>query len=172
MTWWHSFSFSTYGCAGAPASFVERPSFLHCIAFTPLCKKPHSKYGMSVCVWIHQWSVLSPANRNVYSFLFYVCVLSHVGLFATLWTVAQQAPLSVGFPRSGYWSGLTFHPLGDLPKPGTEPRSLASPALTGGFLTTLLPGKPLSLLCASTNTCLPKKTIWKSELHSFKKNSN
>ena len=99
MTWWHSFSFSTYGCVGAPASFVERPSFLHCIAFTPLCKKPHSKYGMSVCVWIHQWSVLSPANRNVYSFLFYACVLSHVGLFATLWTVAHQTPPSVEFPK-------------------------------------------------------------------------
>ena len=140
MTWWHSFSFSTYGCVGAPASFVERPSFLHCIAFTPLCKKPHSKYGMSVCVWIHQWSVLSPANRNVYSFLFYACVLSHVGLFATLWTVAQQVPLPMGFSRQEYWNGLPFPSPGDLPYPGIKPRS---PALQADSLPTELWGKPI-----------------------------
>ena len=43
----------------------------------------------------------------------------------TQWTVAHQAPLSMGFPRQGYWSGLPFPSLGDLPDPGTEPLSLA-----------------------------------------------
>ena len=42
---------------------------------------------------------------------------------------ARQAPLSIGFSRQGYWSGLPFPPLGDLPDPGIEPESLASPAL-------------------------------------------
>ena len=62
--------------------------------------------------------------------------------FVIPWTVARQAPLSVGFPRQEYWSGLPFLPPGDLPDPGTEPRSLESPALAGGFFTTEPPGKP------------------------------
>ena len=53
------------------------------------------------------------------------CVLSHcnrVRLFANLWTVARQAPLSVGFSRQEYWSGLPFPSPGDLPDPGIEPK--------------------------------------------------
>ena len=59
----------------------------------------------------------------------------------TLWTVARQAPLSMEFSRQEYWSGLTFSSPGDLPDPGTEPMSPASPALGGAFLTTEPPGK-------------------------------
>ena len=47
-----------------------------------------------------------------------------------------QAPLSMGFPRQEYWSGLPFPSPGDFPDPGTEPESLTSPALAGGFFTT------------------------------------
>ena len=54
---------------------------------------------------------------------------SHVQLFMTPWTVAHQAPLSVGFSRQEYWSGLPFPSPGDLPNPGIEPESTASPAL-------------------------------------------
>ena len=49
--------------------------------------------------------------------------LSRVRLFATPWTVARQAPLSMGFPRPKYWSGLPFLSPGDLPNPGIEPGS-------------------------------------------------
>ena len=49
--------------------------------------------------------------------------LSHVALFVTLWTVACQSPLSMGFSRQEYWSGLPFPSSGDLPNPGTEPWS-------------------------------------------------
>jgi len=59
-----------------------------------------------------------------------------VQIFATLWTVAHQAPLIPGFSRQEYWSGLPCPPPGDLPSPGIEPRSLTSPALAGGFFTT------------------------------------
>ena len=45
--------------------------------------------------------------------------------FVTPWTVACQSPLSVGFPRQEYWSGLSFPSPGHLPHPGTEPTSLA-----------------------------------------------
>ena len=60
---------------------------------------------------------------------------SHV-LFATLWTVARQAPLSMGFSRQEYCSELLCPPPGNLPDPGMEPVSLKSPALAGGFFTT------------------------------------
>ena len=53
-----------------------------------------------------------------------VCMLSHfshVQLFATPWTVAHQAPWSMGFSRQEYWSGLAFPPSGDLPDAGIEP---------------------------------------------------
>ena len=62
--------------------------------------------------------------------------LSRVQLFATLWTVAHQAPLSMGFSCHDYWCGLLFPPPGDLPNTGIEPLSLMSPALAGGFFTT------------------------------------
>ena len=52
-------------------------------------------------------------------------LLSHVRLFATSWTVAQQAPLSMGFPRQEYWSGLPFPSLGDLLDPEIKPMSPA-----------------------------------------------
>ena len=65
-----------------------------------------------------------------------------IWLFATLWTVAHQAPLSVGSSRQEYWSGLPFPSAGDLPDPGIKPRSPGSPTLAGGFFTTEPPGKP------------------------------
>ena len=69
----------------------------------------------------------------------HTCLLScssRVQLFATPWTVACQAPLSMGFSRQGYWSGLLCSSPGHPPNPGIEPKSLMSPALAGGFLTT------------------------------------
>ena len=66
-----------------------------------------------------------------------VCeVASVVSDSATIWTVAHQAPLSVGFSRQEYWSGLPCLPPGYLPNLGIEPSSFMSPALVVGFLTT------------------------------------
>ena len=56
--------------------------------------------------------------------------------FATPWTIALQTPLSMGFSRQEYWSGLPCPPPGDLPNPGLEVMSLTSPALGGRFFTT------------------------------------
>ena len=66
--------------------------------------------------------------------------LSHVQLFATPWTVVYQAPLSMGFSRQEYWSGLPFPSPGDLPNPGIE---LGSPTLQAHALPSEPPGKPL-----------------------------
>ena len=71
-----------------------------------------------------------------------VCVLSHVQLFVTPWTVAHQDPLSMGFSRQEYRCGLPFPSPGDPPDPGTKPKYLMSPALAGGLLTKEPPGKP------------------------------
>ena len=68
-----------------------------------------------------------------------VCVLSgfsRVWLFVSPWTAAHQAPLSMGFSRQEYWSGLPCPPPGDLPKPGIELVSLMIPTLAAGFFTT------------------------------------
>ena len=73
---------------------------------------------------------------------FNVCMLScfsRVQLFATPWTVAHQAPLSMGFSRQEYWSGLPFPSPGDLPNSGIEPRS---PSLQADSLLSETPGKP------------------------------
>ena len=87
--------------------------------------------------WLKKKTTL---NYNTYMGYVCVCVLSRVRLFATPRTVAHQAPLSMGFPRQEYWSGLRFPPPGDLPNPGIEP---ASPALAGRFFTTEPPGKTM-----------------------------
>ena len=85
-------------------------------------------------------------NLHMIFFGEWVKSLSGVWLFATLWTVALQSPLSMGFSRQEYWSGLPFPPPGYLPNPGVKPVSPVSPALAGRFFTTEPPGKPNSRL--------------------------
>ena len=79
------------------------------------------------------------SNISPLSFSMAVCMLSHfsrVRLFGTPRTVARQIPLSMGFSRQEYWSGLPFPPPEDLLDPGIEPTSLMSPALAHGFFNT------------------------------------
>ena len=78
-----------------------------------------------VCVCVHAHVCI--CTRGVTSVVF--------DSLQPLWTVAHQAPVSLGFSRQGYWSGLPCPPPGDLPDPGIEPESHTS-ALAGGFLTT------------------------------------
>ena len=70
----------------------------------------------------------------------YVSSLSRVQLFLTPWTVVLQAPLSMGFSRQEYWSGLPFPSPGDLPYPGIKP---GYPALQADALPSKPPGKPV-----------------------------
>ena len=86
--------------------------------------------------------------------------LSHVWLFATPWTVARQAPLSMGFSRQEYCSGWPCPPPGDLPGPGIQPASPKPPALAAGSLPPAAPGKPrhtygeqIIKRCQNTNSC-------------------
>ena len=92
----------------------------------------------------------------------HACVLSrfsHVGLFATLWTVFCQAPLSMGFSGQECWSGSPWPPPGDLPGPGIAPTSLSSPALAGRCFTTITTWEAPYLVHTSENvTGLPTHT--------------
>ena len=81
----------------------------------------------NACYWITQINAVA-SNR-----------ISSLQLFVTPWTVAHQAPLSMGFSRQEYWSVLPFSFPGDLPHPGIEPRF---PALQADALTSEPPGKP------------------------------
>ena len=84
------------------------------------------------------FQVRQPLNRGVLDTLPLCCpqMLSSVCVFATPWTVACQAPLSMGLPREKYRGGLPLPSPGDLPNPGIEPASPASPASAGGVFTT------------------------------------
>ena len=76
-----------------------------------------------------------------------VCVLSHVPLFGTPWTVAHHVPLIMGFSRQGYWSGSPCPPPGALPDPGIKPASSVAPALQTVF-TSEPPGEaPIQYMC-------------------------
>ena len=91
------------------------------------------------------------------------CMLSHfscVRLFATLWSVAHQASLSMGFSRQEYWSGLPCPSPGDLPNPEIEPASLLSPALAGRFFTTSATWEALiwRIKIGKTNPCIRSQT--------------
>ena len=90
--------------------------------------------------------------------------LSCVRLFATPWTVAYQAPLSMGFSRQEYWSGLPFPSPGDLPNPGIEPRS---PALEADSLTSEPPGKRNKQSSLESGNFLPKHFISKESFPKF-----
>ena len=114
------------------AKFLKSKSTSHASLDLPL--------GPALFILHNNGGVFSPQSENSFSIslLLKVCaVLSHVQLFVTLLPVACQAPLSMGFFRQGYWSGLPFPPPGGLPDPGTEPLALMPPALAGGFFTTL-----------------------------------
>ena len=97
-------------------------------------------------------------HRRVYIYVALVCecmlsCFTCVWLCVTLWIVASQAPLSMWFSRQGYWSGLPCPPQRDLPNPGTEPWSLKSPVLVGGFFTiSAIWEVQVALVCAVLNS--------------------
>ena len=95
-------------------------------------------------IWVTEW----------------VKLLSHVQLLATLSTVAFQAPPSMGFSRQGYWNGLPFPSLEDLPHPGIKPASPVSPALQTDSLPIEPLGKPRKTSTSALLTTLKPLTLW------------
>ena len=91
-----------------------------------------------------------------------VCVLSHVWLFVTPWTVAHQALLSMKFSRQEYWNRLPFPTPGDLSNPGIKPMSSVFSALAGGFFTTEPPRSILSGTVGTWNGAWPQGSFLQS----------
>ena len=87
----------------------------------------------------------------MYMCVFVLSCCIHVQLFVTLWTVACQAPLSMGFSRQEYWNGLPCLPPGELPNSRIEPTSLLSPALAGGFF--LITSATWEAVCVCVYCC-------------------
>ena len=93
-----------------------------------------------------------------YSILFFSCKVVSDS-FITPWTVAHQAPLSMGFPRQEFSSGLPFPAPGDLPNPGIEPKC---PALAGGFFTTQPPSNIMYEMSGGSRICTHAlQILWK-----------
>ena len=86
--------------------------------------------------WAQWWIGIRPALSMLWLCVCMLSCFSHVHRFVILWIVAHQAPLSMGFSRQEYWSGLSFPSPGDLPNPRIKRTSLMSSALIGRFLTT------------------------------------
>ena len=80
----------------------------------------------------HTVSKRQKENANQGLLEWCMCMLSHVQLLVMPWTIAGQEPLSMGFPRQEYWSGLPCPPPGDLPNSGIETASPMALALAGG----------------------------------------
>ena len=120
------------------------------------------KYTLLSCEWyffqpgamtpnVYPWKGQYSTDIRILTILNCVTwLLSCVWLFATLWTVVCQAPLSLEFSRQNYWSGLPFPSARDVLNPGIKPESSVSPALASGFSTTDPPGT-LYLFCVWYN---------------------
>ena len=115
------------------------PTFNHCTSHLITSQTPSYRHprGFSLCRYCPQ-DLAYIFKCGSYCLYYSYCVLSrfsHVRLFATPWTVIRRAPLSMGFSRQEYWSGLPCPPPGDLSDPGLKPASFTSLALAGRFFT-------------------------------------
>ena len=91
----------------------------------------------------NQWQNYKFKFNHINSHIKYVLShFSHVQFFVTLWTIAHQPPLSMGFSRQEYWGGLPFPFTGALLEPKIEPETSESLSLAGRFFTTQQPGNP------------------------------
>ena len=130
--------------------------------------KLHFLYNRADNSYLREFQKMKASN-NVLS------CLSHVWLFETPWTVACQAPLSMGFSRQEYWGVFPGPPPGDLPHPGIKPESLCLLHWQMGSLPLAPPGEPLKECLFSELLCLfvPLFTTWrnrsKNAQHTYQK---
>ena len=115
------------------------PDFFNFSNFEEIELSKHIGKG-PIGLWFHYQAPRKKAGANCHLGVSTVsadlCAKSHQSCLTLCDSVACQAPLSMGFSRQQYWSGLSFLPPEDFPIPGIEPESLSSPTLAGGFFTT------------------------------------
>ena len=108
------------------------PQFISSFRSTKVWHRLQTAWGLGLCP-----SLESPQVRPlVVMRIRACCCFCRVRIFATLWTTAHQAPLSMGLSRQEYWRGLPCRPPWDLSDPGIQPAFLISPSLAGRFFTT------------------------------------
>ena len=134
---------------GTLKSFLQHHSLKASILWCSACFMTTIQLAY-LCMTTGKTTALTIQTIVLFLSLFFSCVW----LFSNPWSVAPQAPLSMGFSRQEYWSELPFPSPGDLLDPGIEPRS---PALEADALTSLPPGKPIAYLtpsqCWAQNRC-------------------
>ena len=118
--------------------------------------EPRTKGSSAVCVttqfFFYALAIIcfiSNGKLRAYTTMGMSSHFRHIQLFMTIWTVARHAPLFMGFSRQENWSGLPCPPQRDLPDPGIEPTSPASPALQVDYLPTESLGKCLYHSCGT-----------------------
>ena len=139
--------------------FLRAVSSVRFLAYT----HTESRSQADIFVYVHMAVFLLSLNQELKGF---VCVLSHfdcVRLFATLWTIAHQALLCMGFSRREYWRGLPRPPPGDLSDPGIKLASPVSPALAGGFFITTTTWEAQKLLVPTCD--LHRQWSWTLTAH-------
>ena len=109
-----------------------------------VCMCMYTQMDVHTFIYIHMCTYMWCA-------VFWLVTQLGLTLFATPWMAARQAPLSMGFPRQEYWSGLPFLSPGDLPNPGIQ---LSSPALVGRFFLPLSHQGKLHTYIFVINTCI------------------
>ena len=121
-------------------------SFLTCVG----ASVTHHKQVWRLC--IHAKSSCQEVRSSCMCTCSVTQLFSCIWIFVAPWTVAHQTPLSMGFSRQEYWSGLPVPPPWDLPNPGIKPGSPVFPALADRLFVTEPPGKPFSVQ-GSPNWC-------------------
>ena len=112
----------------------------------------------------NEYSGLIPFRTDCFNLLpdYVQSRFSHVQLCVKLWTLASQVPLSMGFSRQEYWSGLLFLPPGDLPSPGIKPECLPSLHWQAGSFPLVPPGEP-PFKCIRLTNIFSRTTVWKHQ---------
>ena len=135
-----------------------------------------STAGGTGSILIGELHTTQPKNKNKTNYI-YVYTHTHMllQLYLTLgnpWTVACLAPLSTGFSKQEYWSGLPCPPPGDLPHPGIESVSLASPTLAGEFFATSTTWESLYTYRTPTKVWCSKKWPEQAAFIPFRQRKN
>ena len=131
----YSTSFSTPHLWNGPFHLLALSLHYHLFCESHFSNPSQLALSLGSFLWLLLPALVVPLwlfSTSLWWFEVHACRVVSDWLFVTPWTVAHQAPLSMGFSRQEYWSGLSLPPSGELPGPGIKP---TSPMLAGGFFT-------------------------------------
>ena len=136
------------------------------IVSSPLVTREWHQQSLFLTHYLKHPSILPLINlyyfayRPIMTICLHACMLSHVQVFLTSRTAANEAPLSIQFSPKEHWSRLPYLPPRDPPNPGIKPTSPVSPALASGFFTTEPPGRPICLHGRAQNKFFKEESVF------------